>query len=140
MKKRKNINYVVNETIEEFGNVRVYCRLQEITEQLGLSILQLANLTGIRYASLHELKSGKKVTLNLQHTLAIMIALRIKSFDDLFVLEFDEAEKAEQFIIENLEIHDQKKGLPTEIFAKIKANEVKLETYYEELHKQKNLE
>lgn len=126
MKKRLNINDVVNETIEQFGGVSVICKLQDKIEEVGLSLLELSSLTGIRYASLNELKNGKKVTLNLQHVLAIMMALRIKSFDELFMLQFDDEQEEERFDKEVDSIHVQEFGLPDTELAKIKVNKVRI--------------
>uniref|UniRef100_UPI001CCFBCCE helix-turn-helix domain-containing protein n=1 Tax=Escherichia coli TaxID=562 RepID=UPI001CCFBCCE len=97
MKKRKNINEIVNETMEEFGQVKVQTKISERLEELGMNLVELSKLTGIRYASLNELKNGKKVTLNLQHLIAIMIALRIKSFDQLLTLNFMDNDMEELF-------------------------------------------
>src|SRR5690625_6565983 len=80
---RKNINEVVNETIFQFPSIKFKVNLDEKVKEVGLNFTELSLLTGIRYASINELKNNKKVTLNLQHILAIMVALRIKSFDEL---------------------------------------------------------
>lgn len=124
IKKRKNINEVVNETIEQF-HVNVKCNLGERLADLGLTIRELSLLTGIRYASVNELVNNKKVTLNLQHLLAIMVALRITSFDELFELEFDFTEEKERFISEGEEY--KKVGLPDSEIRKIKENAIRLE-------------
>lgn len=125
MKKRKNINEIVNETMEEFGRVKVQTKLAERIEELGLSLMELSKLTGIRYASLNELKNGKKVTLNLQHLIAIMIALRIKSFDQLLSLDFMENDMEELFDKEVLQYAEQ--GLPEEKREQMRMNAIRLE-------------
>jgi transcriptional regulator with XRE-family HTH domain len=125
MKKRKNINDIVNESIEQCGEVEVKCLLQERCEERGLNLLELSKLTGIRYASLNDLKNGKKVTLNLQHTLAIMVTLRLQSFDELFVLDFKEEDDARQF--ETDAYYYEKNGLPDSEYDKIQVNAERLE-------------
>jgi hypothetical protein len=126
MKKRKNINEVVNKTIEEF-DVKVNCKLGTILDEVGLSIRELSLLTGIRYASVNELVNNKKVTLNLQHVLAIMVALRITDFNQLFELEFEDVNEHDVYRNEAFQIHDKGAGLPDSVFDKIKANAVELE-------------
>jgi DNA-binding Xre family transcriptional regulator len=132
IKKRKNINEIVNESIEQCGEVKVKCLLQERCEERGLNLTELSNLTGIRYASLNDLKNGKKVTLNLQHTLAIMVSLRLKSFDDLFQLEFEDYNDSVKFEYDSFEY--EKNGLPDSEYEKIKVNEKRLQ----EMKEQKN--
>ncbi|MFS0689963.1 helix-turn-helix transcriptional regulator [Sporosarcina sp. 179-K 8C2 HS] len=126
MKKRKNINEIVNETMEEFGQVKVQTKISERLEELGMSLMGLSMLTGIRYASLNELKNGKKVTLNLQHLIAIMIALRIKSFDQLLILDFVDEDKEELFDKEVLKYREQ--GLPDEKREQMRMNAIRLES------------
>lgn len=125
MKKRKNIHEIVNETMEEFGQVTVQTKIAERLEELGMSLNQLSLLTGIRYASLNELKNGKKVTLNLQHLIAIMIALRIKSFDQLLTLDFMDKDMEDLFDQEALKYAEH--GLPDEKRELMRANAVRLE-------------
>lgn len=125
MKKRKNIHEIVNETMEEFGQVTVQTKIAERLEELGMSLNQLSLLTGIRYASLNELKNGKKVTLNLQHLIAIMIALRIKSFDQLLTLDFMDKDMEDLFDKEALKYAEQ--GLPDEKRELMKSNAVRLD-------------
>ena len=93
--------------MEEFGQVTVQTKIAERLEELGMSLNQLSLLTGIRYASLNELKNGKKVTLNLQHLIAIMIALRIKSFDQLLTLDFMDKDMEDLFDKEALKYAEQ---------------------------------
>lgn len=132
MYKRKNINEIVNETIEQFGKVKVIPKLDERIAELGLSLTELSHLTGIRYASLNELKNGKKVTLNLQHLLAIMVALRINSFDELFELQFEDNRKTEQF---NEEVEQYAEyGMPDSDLEKIKGNKARMEEMYKKKH------
>ena len=125
MKKRKNIIEVVNETMEEFGQVKIQTKIAERLEELGMSLNQLSLLTGIRYASLNELKNGKKVTLNLQHLIAIMIALRVKSFDQILTLDFMDKDMEDLFDKEALKYAEQ--GLPDEKRELMKTNAVRLE-------------
>jgi len=128
MYKRKNINEIVNETILSFGEVYVKSKLKDKLDELGLSITELSHLTGIRYASVNELVNNKKVTLNLQHLTAIMIALRVKSFDELFELCFEDDIKAEEFE-EEVEYYSSK-GIPDSALQKMKENKIRLDEHY----------
>ena len=90
-----------------------------------MNLMELSLLTGIRYASLNELKNGKKVTLNLQHLIAIMIALRIKSFDQLLTIDFMDKEMEGLFDKEALKYAEQ--GLPEEKRELMRMNAARLE-------------
>jgi DNA-binding Xre family transcriptional regulator len=128
MYKRKNINDIVNETILTFGEVYVKSKIKDKLDEYGLSITDLSNLTGIRYASVNEIVNSKKATLNLQHLTAIMIALRVNSFDELFELKFADEEKAKQFYKE-VEQYD-KYGLPDSAIEKMYENKKRIEEHY----------
>ena len=123
--KRKNINDVVNETIEQFPSIRMACKLQDRLDDVGLNLRELSLLTGIRYASLVEMKNGKKVTLNLQHVLAVMVALRIRNMSDLFDIVFDDAGEEERFVSDSE--HYRSMGVPDEEMNRMKDNAVRLE-------------
>ncbi|MDF2010229.1 helix-turn-helix domain-containing protein [Priestia megaterium] len=125
MKKRKNINDVVNETIEQFPSIKMVCKLEDHLANLGMTLRELSLLTGIRYASLNEMKNGKKVTLNLQHVLAVMVALRIKNLNELFDTQFDDPKEEHNFCCDsdNYRLY----GMPDSEFEKIKENAVRLE-------------
>ncbi|MDY0409206.1 helix-turn-helix domain-containing protein [Virgibacillus soli] len=128
MYKRKNIIELVNDTIMTFGQVKVECKLQEKIDEMDISLIELSHLTGIRYASLCDLKNNKKVTLNLQHLTAIMIALRIQSFDELFTLTFEDEEQSKMFSVES-ELY-KKNGLPHDAIEQMKANKEILDKHY----------
>ncbi|MFB1050383.1 helix-turn-helix domain-containing protein [Paraliobacillus sp. JSM ZJ581] len=121
---RKNINEVVNETIFQFPSIQFRCLLNERCEEVGINLMELSNLTGIRYASVNELANSKKVTLNLQHILAIMVALRLKSFDELFEIYFEENKDSERYTMES--DYYRNKGLPDSTFKKIEDNKIRL--------------
>lgn len=135
MKQRININSVVNETINEFGNVKVVCRLNNILENLGLNLSELADITGIRYASLHELANNKKVTLNLQHTLAIMVALRVPSFDSLFEIQFEDGEREAEYKEEVYQVHEAQQGLPDYVLNRRQVNKQRVSEWKTEYKK-----
>lgn len=127
MYKRKNINEIVNETIYQFPSIKFVSKLEERIEEVGLNLTELSNLTGIRYASLNELKNGKKVTLNLQHIMAIMVALRLKSLDDLFELHFDDSDK---LLFEEESEQYRKEGIPESALERMKENKKRLDEMY----------
>lgn len=135
MKKRANINDVVVETMNEFGEARIHCRLGEIMENIGVNITELADLTGIRYVSIHELVHNKKVTFNMQHLLAIMVALRISDISDLLQIQFEDKEREEEFKKESIDVHDKMRGLPDYVVARRKVNKERVLEWKEEYKK-----
>lgn len=121
---RKNINAVVNETIMQFPSIGYKCNLQERMDEVGINLTELSNLTGIRYATLNDLKNAKKVTLNLQHVFAVMVALRLESFNDLFEITFVDADDAKRFKDES-ELY-RKNGLPETELKRMEENKIRL--------------
>lgn len=123
--KSMKINDVVNETIEQFPSIKLKCNLAEVLEYRGMTLRELSLLTGIRYASLNELKNGKRVTLNLQHVMAVVVALRITDFGSLFEIDFGEEEEKQRFISESHEYDEN--GVPDSEFSRLKENAVRLD-------------
>lgn len=121
---RKNINDVVNETIEQFPSIKMVCKLQDRLDDVGMNLRELSLLTGIRYASLNEMKNNKKVTLNLQHVMAIMVALRVPNMGDLFDIAFDDPAEESKFIRE--EYKYKQMGVPDEEMDRMRENAVRL--------------
>lgn len=121
---RKNMSEVVNETIFQFPSIKFVCNIDKLCKDAGINLSELSNLTGIRYASISELNNSKKATLNLQHVLAIMVALRIKSFDDMFEMQFEDDVDAEKFEIDS--VYYRKEGLPNSELNKILVNKERL--------------
>lgn len=122
--KRKNINPIVNESIYQFPSIEFVCTLEDRCAEVGINLSELSLLTGIRYASINDLKNNKKVTLNLQHILAIMMVLRLKSFDELFEIRFD-GEDAERFEMESA--YYRSNGLPDSAYKRMEDNKKRLD-------------
>lgn len=122
--KRKNQTDVLAETLSMFPSAKVVCKLEEKLSEVGLNLRELSLLTGIRYASLNDMKNGKRVSLTLQHVLAIMFVLRIKSFDELFELVFEDKEEEKRFNEEAEKLY--KYGFFDDMIEKIKDNAVRL--------------
>jgi hypothetical protein len=122
--KRKNQTDVLAETLNMFPSAKVVCKLEERLAEVGLNLRELSLLTGIRYASLNDMKNGKRVSLSLHHVLAIMLVLKIKSFDELFELVIEDEKEAKRFDEEAEELY--KHGVSDSILEKIRENAIKL--------------
>jgi predicted XRE-type DNA-binding protein len=70
-------------------SIRLVCKLGKILEDIGMSQTELSYLTGIRTASINEMIHNKKNTINKQHALAVMVALNLTNFSDLYEVVFD---------------------------------------------------
>lgn len=100
--------------------------VSNIQDEIGINLRELSLLTGIRYASLNELKNDKKVTLNLQHVLAVMVALRIPNIGDLFEFQIDDNDIEEKSKFHQDSSLYRTNGLPEKEFDKIKENAFRL--------------
>jgi DNA-binding Xre family transcriptional regulator len=118
MKARKNISPLSMEIINQFPSVSIISHLQERLDERGLSLLELSKYTGIRYATLHDFKTGKKQAINIQHLLAIMVALRLNSFDDLFELDFEDVDEHDTYRMEAEDYANN--GIPDDIYKRIR--------------------
>lgn len=123
-KKHTISNEVVQENIARYPGVQIKCKLGSILENMGLNMTELSLLTGIRYATIHEMVNNKKNAFNMKHLLAIVIALRIKDISELFEIEV-ETEQNQYFEAESIEYRE--KGLPDTEFERIKLNAEKLD-------------
>lgn len=74
-----------NEKKVEEKMIRI--RLDDILKERKLPLAWLQEQTGIRYASLHDLKENKRDKVNLYHLYAIMNALGITDFNEMFEIE-----------------------------------------------------
>ncbi len=111
-------NEIRNEIIAEFPNVQLKCRLEEILEEVGMNMLELSLLTGIRYQTIHDLAKNKKSGFNLSYLLPIIVALRIKDFNELFYLDL--GDESEEFEKEH-EMY-RKNGVPDEVMQQMQTN------------------
>jgi DNA-binding Xre family transcriptional regulator len=84
-----SINDQVWNVIKTVPDVNLAFRLEDALSKRNISQKQLSQITGIRIASINELVSGKKSSVNFLHIIAIMIALRITDIRELIDVELD---------------------------------------------------
>lgn len=78
----KTISLVTSEQVE------IEWHLKERLKERGLSITKLSKLTGVASNYLSNYVNNKKAadTINMVHVLAIMVALRLSSFEQLLTV------------------------------------------------------
>jgi len=90
--------------LEEFPYFTIKCNIAEVLAERGLSMQELADITGIRVASISELANVKRSTISVPQLLVIAKALRITDLSELFEFTMPEATReqfeADQKIIE----------------------------------------
>lgn len=70
--------------------VRINFKLSDRLQERGLTVRKTAEMTGLRGATISDLCTGRKGSVNLQHILLLMIALRITDIRELIDIEFPE--------------------------------------------------
>jgi DNA-binding Xre family transcriptional regulator len=91
---RMNGVEITHDLINKYPS-KVRLKLDEIMNERGIALGDLYRLTGIRIATLSEIKNGRKNSINIVHIVAIMVALRISDIRELFDVDFDEEVKKE---------------------------------------------
>lgn len=84
----------------EQGGVSFVFKLADRMEERNLTVRSLAEITGLRIATISDLMTGKKQSVNLHHILVIMVALRIVDLTEIVDIEFPE-EKRKQYSAES---------------------------------------
>ncbi|WP_456363718.1 helix-turn-helix domain-containing protein [Priestia aryabhattai] len=92
----KNMNSIVVGTAEYLKEASVAHRLDDLLKERGVTQKELAAMTGMRVATISELVNGKGISFNYVQTLALIVALRLTSFNELFELRLPK-EMQEQF-------------------------------------------
>jgi transcriptional regulator with XRE-family HTH domain len=69
--------------LEEFPYFTVKCNIAKILDERGLQMQELAELTGLRTATISEIANLKRSTLSLPHIIVIAKALRITDISEL---------------------------------------------------------
>lgn len=125
MRENKLVNDVTKELMESMPKFQIRCRLKEILAEVGLSLVELSLLTGIRYSSLNQLANNAKDAMNKNHLIPICIALRISDFNELFeIVITDNRDEETEYMREQYKM--RKYGVSDEMLEKIKDNAERL--------------
>lgn len=63
--------------------VKVEFKLADRMKERNLSVRQVSSLTGLRIATISDLMTGKKGSVNLAHLFILMLVLRISNIEDI---------------------------------------------------------
>lgn len=74
--------------VDEDMGVTINFKLSDRLYERNLTIRKVAELTGLRIATISDLCVGKKGAINLQHILVLMNVLRITDMSDIIDIEF----------------------------------------------------
>ncbi|MFT8313281.1 MAG: helix-turn-helix transcriptional regulator [Clostridium sp.] len=91
--RHSSINDTILNIINSVDGITITSRLDDALAERGLSQKDLAEITGLRQASISELIKGDKTSLNKLHIIVVMIALRITDMSEILSIEFDEKTK-----------------------------------------------
>lgn len=81
-----------------FKSNDIYCKfkLADRMKDRGLTVRKLAELSGLRLATISELMNGKKGLVNLQHIAVLMLVLGLSDINDIVEIYISDTLK-EQF-------------------------------------------
>ena len=85
---------IISKVCEE-ASIYFTFKLADRMEERNLTVRALAEITGLRLATISDLMTGKKQSINLHHILILMIALRITELTDLISIEFPKNKQLE---------------------------------------------
>lgn len=80
----KLMNDIVVGTARELGEAEIVIKLDDLLKERNITQKDLAMMTGMRIGTISEISNGKGISFNKAQILAIMVALRLTSFDQLF--------------------------------------------------------
>ncbi|CDQ21748.1 hypothetical protein [Halobacillus karajensis] len=134
MKIHKSIsNEVIEENLDAYSTATLKFNIDECLDEVSMTLRELSLLTGIRYATLIDLKKGRRVNINMPQMLSIMITLKIDDFGKLFKFHIEDDQEREDFR-EKAE-YIRKYEMPEEVFDKIPENARRLGRENEVKHK-----
>lgn len=84
------MNNVVMDTAGILGGAYFVIKIDDLLKERGITQKDLAQMTGMRMGTISELVNGKGISINKVQLFAIMVALRVKSIDDLYEMRFPE--------------------------------------------------
>lgn len=82
----------INTHLTEVGFYFAY-KLEDVMKERGLTVRKLAELSGLRLATISDLMLGKKSNVNLQHVALLMAVLRLSDINELIEIVLPEQEK-----------------------------------------------
>jgi len=92
----KLMNPIVVGTASYLKGAKVVYKIDDALKERKLTQKQLAAMTGMRVATISELVNGKGTNINYVQMLALMAALRLTSFEQIFEIRLPE-EMEKQF-------------------------------------------
>lgn len=94
----KLMNEIVTGTASLLDEAEIVIKLDDLLKERNITQKDLAMMTGMRVGTISEIANGKGISFNKVQILAIMVALRLTSFSQLFEIRFpnDLLEKYEQ--------------------------------------------
>lgn len=116
----KKVNDLLLENLKAFEDVQIKIKLKELMDKYSLTLREVSLLTGLRQATISEVRSGKRQTINIAHFLLLIKAFRITDLSDIIDLEMNE-DTRERFDRERAEM-DKKNTLTEEMEDTIRAN------------------
>jgi transcriptional regulator with XRE-family HTH domain len=78
------MNEIVVGTAGILGEAEIVIKLDDLLKERGITQKDLALMTGMRVGTISEIVNGKGISFNKVQLLAIMVALRLTSFSQLF--------------------------------------------------------
>lgn len=128
------INWGVRQILKigEVCGIEVQFKLADRMAERNLTVRELAEITGLRLATISDVMNGNRSSMNFQHLIVIMMALRLEKLSDLVDVHFPEhladyyAKQSKEWV----ELHEP----PFEIYQYKLCNSVKEE--HQELYEQ----
>lgn len=80
---------IANSSMKDFGTnleqLGIYFefKLADLMEERGLSVRDLAKLSGLRLATISDLMQGNKGSINLHHIVVLMMVLKVTNITDI---------------------------------------------------------
>ncbi|MFJ5770778.1 helix-turn-helix domain-containing protein [Psychrobacillus sp. NPDC093180] len=84
------MNNIVMDTAGLLGEAYFTIKIDDLLKERGITQKDLAQMTGMRVGTISELVNGKGISINKVQLFALMAALRVKSIDDLYEMQFPE--------------------------------------------------
>lgn len=78
------MNEVVTSTAGYLEDAVIIIKLDELLKERNITQKDLAQMTGMRVGTISDLVNGKGISFNKVQLLAIMVALRLTSFSQIF--------------------------------------------------------
>lgn len=87
------INETVNDTARMIEDGYLQIHLDDVLRDRGLSQKQVSEMSGLRIATISDIVNGKMVSINLVQIFALMSALRLTNFGEIFTLSLPKETK-----------------------------------------------